>query len=189
MPEGVFELFDEYAAAYARGERPQARAYLERAGEGADELARLLEVFVQAAPVPPPDEDTVALVGAWLEGQPPLVELRARRGVRVEDLVEALVSGLGLDPAKRAKVKRYYQQLEGGLLEPAGVAEKAWEVLGRLVPGAQEAAAWRPQQASAAGAYLRASSDAVPGAAASTGRARPALEEPDEIDRLFLSGG
>lgn len=186
MPEGVFDLFDEYAAAYARGERPQARAYLERAGEGADELARLLEVFVQAAPVPPPDEDTVALVGAWLEGQPPLVELRARRGVRVEDVVEALVSGLGLDPAKRAKVKRYYQRLEGGLLEPAGVAAAVWRVLGELVPRAEEAAGWRPEQA-AAGAYLRVSG-AVP-AAGATGRARAAPGEPDEIDRLFLSGG
>jgi cell division protein FtsB len=41
LPEHAFELFDEYAAAYARGERPDAGAYLERAGAEADELARL----------------------------------------------------------------------------------------------------------------------------------------------------
>ena len=188
MAESVFELFDEYAAAYARGERPRAHVYLERAGEGADELARLLEGYVQAALVPAPDEDTIALVGAWLEGQPPLVELRARRGLRVEDVVEALVKGLGLDGAKRAKVKRYYQRLEGGLLEPAGVAQTVWGVLGRLVPGAEEAAAWRPQQVAGAAAYLRVS-DAAPAPALAADSAGPDIQELDEIDRLFLSGG
>jgi len=189
VAESVFELFDEYAAAYARGERPRAHVYLERAGEGADELARLLEGYVQAALVPAPDEDTIALVGAWLEGQPPLVELRARRGLRVEDVVEALVKGLGLDGAKRAKVKSYYQRLEGGLLEPAGVAEKVWLVLGRLVPGAEEAAAWRPRQVEAADMFLRVS-EAESAPALAAGRANPASEETeDEIDRLFLSGG
>ena len=49
MPE-LFELFDEYASAYARGERPQAREYLERAGPQADELAGLIDRFLVSTP-------------------------------------------------------------------------------------------------------------------------------------------
>ena len=53
MPE-LFELFDEYAAAYARGERPQAREYLARAGPQADELAGLIDEFLQRSPAAEP---------------------------------------------------------------------------------------------------------------------------------------
>ena len=35
-PESVAVLFDEYVAAYARGERPEAAEYLRRAGAHAD---------------------------------------------------------------------------------------------------------------------------------------------------------
>jgi hypothetical protein len=39
------------AASYARGERPDPREYLTRAGAGADELGRLVESWLLAAPV------------------------------------------------------------------------------------------------------------------------------------------
>ena len=42
-PESVAVLFDEYVAAYARGERPEAAEYLRRAGAHADALAALLD--------------------------------------------------------------------------------------------------------------------------------------------------
>src|SRR5207342_2967392 len=113
VPELVAQLFAEYADAYARGERPRAEEYLERAGEQADELASLLERFVQATPAREPDAETLALTGTWLTGEPPLVSLRASQGLRVDEVVDALVEKLGLDPAKRAKVKRYYQRLDG----------------------------------------------------------------------------
>src|SRR6266480_1484333 len=54
VPE-MFELFDEYAAAYARGERPRAREYLTRAGPQADELAGLIDQFLQRSPAAEPD--------------------------------------------------------------------------------------------------------------------------------------
>jgi len=68
------------------------------------------------------------------------------------------------------------------------VAQTVWGVLGRLVPGAQEAAAWRPREVAGAAAYLRVS-DAESAPALAGGRANPATQELDEIDRLFLSGG
>ena len=34
MADEVMRLFDEYAASFARGERPDTRAYLAQAGKG-----------------------------------------------------------------------------------------------------------------------------------------------------------
>src|SRR5436190_546324 len=73
----VVALFEEYAAAYARGDRPRAQQYLNRAGPAADELAKLIDGWLRAVPVPDPDEETTALVEAWTAGQPPLVQLRS----------------------------------------------------------------------------------------------------------------
>ena len=111
MPE-LFELFDEYAAAYARGERPRAREYLARAGPQADELAGLIDEFLQRSPAAEPDEETMTIVGALVEGHPPLLELRVQRGLRRAQVVDALVRLLGLDVKKEAKVAGYYHQLE-----------------------------------------------------------------------------
>jgi len=186
VPEQIAQLFAEYADAYARGERPRAEDYLARAGEQADELAGLLERFVQATPAREPDAETLALTEAWLTGEPPLVGLRASRGVRVDEVVDALVERLGLDPAKRAKVKRYYQRLEGGLLEPSHVSRKVWDVLTGLVgPRSEELGAWHVRPAAAEAVYLRAAEPA----AAPPQIAEPGAEEPDEIDLLFLGEG
>jgi hypothetical protein len=184
VPEQVAQLFAEYADAYARGERPLAEEYLARAGEQADELAGLLERFVQATPAREPDAETVALTEAWLTGEPPLVVLRASKGVRVDEVVDALVERLGLDPAKRAKVKRYYQRLEGGLLEPSRVSRKVWKVLTSLIgPRSEELAAWNVRPAMMAeAAFLRAAEPA----AAPLQVVGPRDEPPDDIDRLFL---
>jgi hypothetical protein len=65
VAERVNELFGEYAAAYARGERPQAREFLARAGGQVDELASLIDAFLARAPVPAPDEQAVELLEAW----------------------------------------------------------------------------------------------------------------------------
>ena len=93
MPD-VAALFDEYAAAFARGEEPDLREYLARAGDGADELARLVEAFVATAPAAEPSEERVALTRAWAEGQSPLLEARTRRGVRREEVVEAILGAV-----------------------------------------------------------------------------------------------
>jgi hypothetical protein len=183
VPEQIAQLFAEYADAYARGERPRAEEYLARAGGHADELAGLLERFVQAVPARNPDVETIALTEAWLTGEPPLVNLRASQGVRVDEVVDALVERLGLDPAKRAKVKRYYQRLEGGLLEPSRVSRKVWDVLTGVVgPRSEELAAWHVRPVAAEPVYLRAAEPV----AAPPQIAGPGDEAPDEIDLLFL---
>src|SRR2546429_8546984 len=82
----LFELFDEYAAAYARGERPQAREYLARAGPRADELAGLIDQFLTRTPALEPDEETKSIMAALVEGHPPLLELRVQRGPRREQV-------------------------------------------------------------------------------------------------------
>ena len=187
MPERVSDLFAEYASAYVRGEEPLAQEYLERAGGAADELGQLLSTFLAAAPRPSASPDALALVSAWAEGEPPLVHLRASHGVRVDDVVDEIVEAAGLAGTRRAKVKRYYQQLEQGFLAPDGVSERVWQVLRRLIgPVAEAAAAWRAEGAVADAAYFRATGAPL---------ARPAKlagEEPeaarDEVDELFTNG-
>lgn len=180
----VVALFEEYAAAYARGERPRAQGYLSRAGPGADELANLIDGWLRTVPVPEPDDETVALVGAWTAGEPPLVQLRSRRGIRVEEVVDAIVTSLALDPAKRAKVKRYYQRLEQGLLDPARVSRKVLAVVKGLVgERTTEALAWRAPELRVEPAYFR---DAPEMTVATAMAAEP--EPADEIDHLFTGG-
>jgi hypothetical protein len=180
----VVALFEEYAAAYARGDRPRAAEYLNRAGPAADELAKLIDGWLRAVPVPEPDEETTALAEAWTAGQPPLVALRSRRGVRVDDVVDAIVTTLALDPAKRAKVKRYYQRLEQGLLDPAHVSRRVIAVMKGLVgERTTEALAWRAPELRVEPAYYRVGTEMA------TGFAQTATPEPeDEIDRLFTGG-
>jgi hypothetical protein len=180
----VVDLFEEYAAAYSRGDRPRAQEYLNRAGPAADELAKLIDGWLRAVPVPEPDEETTALAEAWTAGQPPLGALRSRRGVCVDDVVDAIVTALALDPAKRAKVKRYYQQLEQGLLDPARVSRRVIAVVKGLVgERTTEALAWRAPEFRVEPAYYRSCA----GTAIATGMAREPEPE-DEIDRLFTGG-
>ena len=180
MRSDVFELFDEYAAAYARGDRPDADEFLARAGGARKELALLLEEFLRRAPAPMPSEDDVRLVGLLLADEPPLLTLRVRRGVKVDYLVDAVIERLALDPAKRPKVKRYYQRLEGGLLDPAGVSNRLRTVLADVFGTSIESAlSWTAPTAPAkvlfrsAGLEARASPPALSGCGG--GRDRPAL--------------
>ena len=185
MAEDVYRLFDDYAVRYARGERPDARAYLTRAGDGADELADLLDRFLAAAPPPPVDDDLVAAFQAWLAGDPPLLELRVRRGLRRDEVVDGLIERLSLDRGKREKVKRYYHRLETGLLEPSGVDRRVFEALGEALRArVEDLLAWRPRPLEAA-AYLRADAAVPPPPAPADVHERAAAEEPDEIDALF----
>ena len=186
MADEVFELFDDYAVRFARGERPDAREYLARAGEGADELAALIDRYLESAPAPAVDEDARALAAAWIEGEPPLLELRNRRGLRRDAVVDALISAFGLDPAKREKVKGYYHRLETGLLEPRGVNSRVFDVLAKTLSASlTDVRAWRPQPQAIEAAYMRRDE-------AAWFEAPPVLAdedgERDDIDLLFLGG-
>jgi hypothetical protein len=187
VPDRVADLFAEYADAYARGEHPRAEEYLARAGGQADELARLLERFVRATSATELDAATRALTEAALTGEPPLLTLRSSQGIRVDDVVDALVERLELNNSKRSKVKDYYQRLEVGLLESSGVSRRVWEVLKAIIgPRTEELAAWQPRTAADGPVFLRATQPAFSVRFSLEHRQR---EEPDEIDRLFLGDG
>jgi hypothetical protein len=183
-------LFDEFATLYLRGEHPDVAAYLERAGAEGEELGRMLDAFLQAAPARKPTEEEVVLMQARLEQEPPLLLLRQRRKLKRGAVVDALVAALGLDPAKREKVDGYYHRLETGLLDPGGVSRKVWDALGAFLhANAEGLAGVRPAPPPApATAYLRQADlqeQVLYSLAVEHVREEP---EQDEIDRLFTAG-
>lgn len=129
MADTLFDLFDDYAVRYARGEHPDPVAYLEQAGGHAEALAGMLDAFLQWAPPPNPDEAAVTLMQAWLAGEPPLRELRVRRGIRVDDVVDQLVAQLGVDVGLSGKLRRYFQRLERGSLDVERVDRRVFDAL------------------------------------------------------------
>jgi hypothetical protein len=190
LPERVFALFDEYAAAYARGERPRAEEYLARAGQGASELAGLLDGFVSRMAVSPAAPSEVASFELWMEPRSVLTQWREARGLTRERVVDALIERLGLDRAKRDKVRRYYKELEGGVLDAGRVSRRVWEALAALlgapleVLGGPLQADFMPRTAAAAPSVSVKLS--LPSPAGALRRVEP--EPEDEIDRLFKGG-
>jgi hypothetical protein len=177
-------LFDEWAASYARGESPDPLAFLQRAGVHADELARLMDGFLRAVPRLEPDAETVALARAWVSGASPLVELRASRGLKRDDVVDAVMSEFELAPDLRAKVKRYYHELESGLLDPSGLDRRLAELLARTLRSTVAVVlGWRPRPLTASPAYR--ATDAL--AALQAAMVPNATNGQDEVDALFRS--
>ena len=192
--EDLQVIFTEYVRQFLRGERPDTRASIVRAGERGEELAELIDTFLASAPPPEPTAAAVELAEAWIAGQPPLLELRVQRGIGRDEVVAALVGRLGLASETRAKVKRYLHELETGLLDPAGVSRRVFGVMSELYDAAAgELAAWRPRSVdaiSAQSAYLR--TDAVesehePVLPHLDAGARDQAEW-DEVDELFRGG-
>ena len=192
----VDRLFDELAAAYVRGERPDLPAYLARAGDDADELARLVDAFLRVVPPPEPSEDDVAVMRARLEGEPGLLALRTLRGRKVDEVVDELAVRLEVDD--RPRLKRYYQRLEGGVLDPHPVDERVWDALRDVFAtsvrnlsrplvtrrGGSAMAYYRSGPPDGAGAQLRARM--TPREPALVGDADRPPPERDALDRLFL---
>lgn len=191
----VDRLFDELAAAYVRGERPDLPAYLARAGDDANELARLVDAFLRTVPPPEPSEDDVAVMRARLEGEPGLLALRKRRGRRVDEVVDDLAARLDVDD--RPRLRRYYQRLEGGVLDPHRIDERVWNALQELFAtsvrnlirplvtrqGGSAMAYYRRTVSRDGPAMLQAAAQAEPALVAD---ADPPLAQRDALDRLFL---
>jgi hypothetical protein len=194
----VDRLFDEFAAAYVRGDQPDLVAFVRRAGEDGDELARLIDVFLRVAPTPEPREDDVAVMHARLQGEPGLLALRRRRARRVDEVVADLAERLEVDDVPR--LKRYYQRLEGGVLDPRPVDERVWDALRELF-ATNVRAIIRPlttPSGDSAMAYYRRGGEPTPELALPSAAPRTELHERlvlssdtgpperDELDRLFL---
>jgi hypothetical protein len=189
MNEGIDVLFEEFAARHARGEHPDAREYLERAGESRDELARLLDGFLAAAPVQPPSEETLALFDSLLSGEPPLLRERVRRGWRRDQVVDWICDRFGIGE-QREKVASYWHQLETGLLPASGISPRLGEALSeRFGEALQAATVWKQPSIEARAAFRRASEPPMTPMVLyeKVSTSVPAeMREPDEVDKLFL---
>jgi hypothetical protein len=126
--DAVSEMFDEFVSARAQGERPDVSAYLDRAGEDREQLGRLIDAYLRAAPVRPPDAETLALMRERV-AEPALLVLRRKLGLKREAVVQALLTGLGLPVRAKARVARRYHDLESDLLDAERVDTKVWTVL------------------------------------------------------------
>jgi hypothetical protein len=187
----VEKLFDEFVAARERGEQPDVPALLASAGPEAEALGRLIDAYLRSAPTQAPDEETLLLMQARLEGEPPLLLLRLRRKLGREAVVSALMSTLRLDPAKRRKVEGYYHELETGLLPTEGVDRSVWDALGGFLHANVRVLAGTGvtlRDLDVTAAYLRQADVASVESAAPAPAAAPRASEWDEVDRLFTSG-
>jgi hypothetical protein len=140
----VDALFDEFVARWAREEPIDVASLLERAGPGTDELARLIDAFLDRAPRREPSDESRAAVkalAARLGAEPPLLSARLAARRRVGEVTAAIVSACALPPEAEALVHSYYQRLEGGLLDPWGVSDRVWTVLERLLGSSVRAVA------------------------------------------------
>jgi hypothetical protein len=178
-------LFDEFAAAHARGESPDVRDYLARAGDDAEELGRLIDRYLQAVPAQPPDQETIVLMQARLEHTDALVAARVRLGLRRRELSDRLRESLGLGEALGDRVEAAYSELERGQLDPGRVDGRVWDAL-RKVLGLDALRLARSAGPAAASVPFYRLPD-VPAAAAASPAQLDAREEPvrDEVDRLF----
>ena len=201
MADGVDRLFDEFVAAHRRGEAPDPRPLLERAGDDAPMLRRMLDTFLRSASGTTPAPDVAAMVDGWILGEPTLLTLRTSRGARVAEVVDRLVAALGVDPRTRGRLQDYYQRLETGLLDPRRVDDSVFRAIADAlsVPvtrlavwrGAEPEAtegmgAWGPEAAPSTLSYRRPEPgtpvpERLPDDPATA-------EPPDELDRLFGVG-
>jgi hypothetical protein len=187
MKADVETLLDEFARRHARGEGLDVEGLLRQAGNDADELARLIDRFLERAPRQAPSDDAREYVQALED--PPLLNVRRERRLKVDEVVDSIMSACQLPAASRGKVRRYYQMLEGGTLDPLGVAARIWdalaEIFGRRVEALARDALIRPGVAAPA-MYRRADAVLDVGELAASPRATIEPETPDEVDDLFL---
>jgi hypothetical protein len=185
----VARLFDEWAAALARGEQPDPLPFLREAGAAGDELARMMDGYLRARPRADPDPERVELARAWIRREAPLVQLRARRGLRRAEVVDAVVAEFGLGDERRPVVTRYYHQLEAGALDPSRLSRPLLDLLARVlrVPAAS-ILAWRPRPLDVAPAYRlpRVALAEEPLLAAASAPREP-VEDDEQVRALFIS--
>ena len=137
------------------------------------------------------------MMHARLAGEPGLLALRRTRARKVDDVVADLAARLGAKDVRR--LKRYYQRLEGGTLDPRPIDERVWEALRDLFATSVRAII-RPVTTATGGSamayYRRGDPPRRPDLASASFDVRadpsglvegdPAPDERDELDRMFL---
>jgi hypothetical protein len=144
VTDPVDVLFEEFLAGWTHDEPADLDSLLKRAGPASDELARLIDTFLARAPRRSPSEDArnaISAMAAPLEREPPLLAARVTSRKRVRDVVQRILAACGLPAEAESLVRSYYQQLEGGLLDPRGVSVRVWTALEQTVgPAARKLA-------------------------------------------------
>jgi hypothetical protein len=180
------QLLDELVGRWTRGEPLDVDDLLARAGAQSDELAALIDVFLERVPRRAPAPDALAFVRSLDE--PPLLRARHAVGLKLDDVAAALTERLGLPATALRKVRGYYQDLELGDLSPSGVAASVWDALtGILGRDPRMLAAFKPAAPAAEAMYRAVSADYDMPLADLAPRAK-SEPELDEVDRLFTGG-
>jgi hypothetical protein len=183
MSAEVEILLDELVRRHARGEPLDVEGTLRRAGDRADELAPLIEAFLARAPRRGPTPASLEFVRSL--DDPPLLRARVAKSLKVDDVVDAIATACDLDPAARPKVRRYYQQLEGGILDPTRVAASVWDAITNLLGRSRALLSAPPGPSPAAAPMYRGEAQfAISERVLS--RSAPEPDAPDEVDTLFL---
>ena len=116
--------------------RSTSKDLLAQAGDRSDELAPMIETFLVRAPRRVASAQALAYVRTL--DDPPILRARVAKALRVDDVVDAIVAACKIQPDARPKVRRYYQQLEGGVLDPAPVAASVWDAISALLGRSRE---------------------------------------------------
>jgi hypothetical protein len=178
-------LLDELARRHARGEPIDVEGTLAKAGDRADELAPLIDAFLERAPRRAPSDEALAYVRSL--DDPPMLRARVAKALRVDDVVDAIVAACKIQPDARPKVRRYYQQLEGGVLDPSRVAASVWDAITDVL-GRSRASLTAPSLGAAAAAAPMYRADRLfePGELPTLSAAVTEPDPPDDVDALFL---
>src|SRR4051794_23243096 len=125
----VDQLLSEFIDAWNAGERPSARAFLDRVPEAGTRslLAEEISHFLDVAPTPPyaqdqlRDDPTVRVAALAFERSgsawPALLpRWRAAAGLTLEQLAERVLTTAGLGGGDRVKATRYVAAMERGEL-------------------------------------------------------------------------
>ena len=182
----VEQLLDEFVGRWTRDEPLAVDELLVRAGPQADELAGLIDRFLERSPRREPSADALAYVRAL--DDPPLLRARQAQGLKLDDVAAGLTKRLGLSAEAVSKVRRYYQDLELGQLDAGGVAASVWDALSKVLGrDTRELAAFQPEAPTAGPMFRAATADYdIPHTAYPV--AAKADYEMDEVDRLFIGG-
>ena len=177
-------LLDELARRHARGEPLDVEGLLAQAGDRSDELAPMIETFLVRAPRRTASAQTLAYVRAL--DDPPILRARVAKALRVDEVVDAIMAACRLQPDSRAKVRRYYQQLEGGVLDPEPVATSVWDAISALLGRTRESLSVPHAGVPTASPMYRADRLFEPGEVLVVAERLVEPEPPDEVDALFL---
>ena len=193
----IDRLITEYVAEHRRtGAPPDPRPYLERAPvtERAALSRRIEEVLLSAprrewdgdafeATLSSPLMREIETAVHGTSGLWPALLPRLRNGARLKrrEVVQRLAAELGVT-GREEKVGRYYHEMEQGLLDESGVADRVLDALARILGSSAETLR-------EAGRALGNTRTAIPDSAyAQPGQQAPAQsteESWDEVDELF----